>query len=74
MGKHLQTGSLKTINGTSLEGTGDIVITSGSGIAELPPYSTSEILTSERWIDGKPIYQITVNCGSMPNATTKDEF
>ena len=28
MGKHLQTGSLKTINGTSLEGTGDIVITS----------------------------------------------
>ena len=48
MGKHLQTGSLKTINGTSLEGTGDIVITSGSGIGvgstELPPYSTSEIL------------------------------
>ena len=76
MGKHLQTGSLKTINGTSLEGTGDIVITSGSGIGvgstELPPYSTSEILTSERWTDGKPIYQITVNCGSMPNATTKD--
>ena len=31
MGKHLQTGSLKTINGISLEGPGDIVITGGTG-------------------------------------------
>jgi len=27
------------------------------GTAELPRYSTTEILTSERWIDGKPIYR-----------------
>ena len=30
MAKHLQTGSLKTINGETLEGTGDIVITGGT--------------------------------------------
>lgn len=71
MAKHLQTGSLKTINGTSLEGTGDIVITGGSGTGvgstELPPYSTSEVLTSERWIDGKPIYRKVFTVNSLTN-------
>lgn len=31
--------------------------TSGSMLPELPPYSTDEVLTCERWIDGKPIYR-----------------
>ena len=74
MPKHLQTGSLKTINGQSLEGSGDIVISGtggGTGLSELPAYSTNEVLTSERWTNGKPIYKKTINFGALPNNTTK---
>ena len=73
MPKHLQTGSLKTINGETLEGTGDIVITGGSGggSKELPAYSTDEVLTAERWKDGKPLYKKTIEFGALPNNTTK---
>ena len=74
MGKHLQTGSLKTINGQSLEGSGDIVISgsgAGVGTSELPAYSTSEVLTAERWINGKPVYRKVVSMGALPNTTTK---
>lgn len=34
-------------------------------------YSTTEQVTGDRWIDGKPIYRKTINFGAMPNATTK---
>jgi len=34
-------------------------------------YSTSEINTGTKWIDGSTIYKKTVNFGSLPNATTK---
>lgn len=34
-------------------------------------YSTSEQDTGKRWIDGKPLYQKTVNCGTLPNNTSK---
>ena len=34
-------------------------------------YSTSEQDTGKRWIDGKKIYQKTVNFGALPNATAK---
>ncbi len=74
MAKHLQTGSLKTINGQTLEGSGDIVISgsgAGVGTSELPAYSTSEVLTAERWIDGKPVYRKVVSMGALPNATAK---
>lgn len=33
-------------------------------------YSTSEKVVGT-WIDGKPLYQKTIACGAMPNATTK---
>ena len=70
MPKHLQTGSLKTINGEALEGAGDIVITggtggSGSGSTELPAYSTDEVLTAQRWVDGRPIYSKAVELTSF---------
>jgi hypothetical protein len=68
MAKHLQTGSLKTINGQSLEGSGDIVII---GTSELPAYSTSEVLTAERWINGKPVYRKVVSMGALPNTAAK---
>lgn len=34
-------------------------------------YSTEEQVIGT-WIDGKPLYQKTVNCGALPNATTKN--
>ena len=34
-------------------------------------YSTSEVKTSATWIDGKPIYKKTIDCGALPNATGK---
>ena len=33
-------------------------------------YSTEEQWTGKLWIDGKKIYQKTVDCGPMPNQTT----
>lgn len=36
-----------------------------------PNYSTSEVDTKVKWIDGKPIYKKTVNCGAGPNNTSK---
>ena len=35
-------------------------------------YSTNEIKTGGKWIDGKPIYRKVVNFGALPNATTKE--
>ena len=34
-------------------------------------YNTSEIETGE-WIDGKPVYQKTIDLGSLPNAASKN--
>lgn len=34
-------------------------------------YSTSETTTGGTWIDGSTIYQKTIPCGALPNATTK---
>lgn len=34
-------------------------------------YSTEEHLTGRKWLDGRPTYEKTVNCGALPNATTK---
>ena len=30
-------------------------------------YSTSEVKTNKRWIDGKPIYRVCKNIGYLPN-------
>lgn len=35
-------------------------------------YSTSEINTGAKWIDGSAIYKKTVSVGALPNATTKN--
>ena len=34
-------------------------------------YSTDEQLTGGTWIDGKPIYRKTLDCGALPNNSTK---
>ena len=33
--------------------------------------SYTEKLTGDKWVNGKPIYAITINFGTLPNATTK---
>lgn len=44
----------------------------GYNVFEMPKYELNlEILTTERWIDGKPIYRKTINCGALPNNNTK---
>lgn len=35
-------------------------------------YSTEEHLTGRKWLDGRPTYEKTINCGALPNATSKD--
>lgn len=35
-------------------------------------YSTSEQNTGRKWINGKDIYQITINFGALPNTASKD--
>lgn len=35
-------------------------------------YSTNEVKTGGKWIDGKPIYRKTIYCGALPNNTYKN--
>ena len=35
-------------------------------------YSTSEVATNSKWIDGETIYRKVINLGALPNATNKD--
>ena len=41
------------------------------GLSELPPFNEEEVLTSERWIDGKPIYKKVIDFGTLPNTDNK---
>lgn len=50
----------------------DDVVTPLPGVASrLPRYSTEEQMVGY-WIDGKPIYQKTINFGALPNSTAKN--
>ena len=42
----------------------------GNKISRSDLYSTSEKIIGQ-WTDGKPLYQKTVDCGTVPNATSK---
>ena len=55
--------------GTQIEYTGDTIPT---GWEEVNDYSTDEVNTGKKWIDGKPIYRKIVNFGNLPNTTTKN--
>lgn len=35
-------------------------------------YSTSEVLTNKKWIDGKPVYRKVVSLGTLPNNSAID--
>ena len=73
-----QTGNLETVYvkaldsmpvGTQIEYTGDTIPT---GWEEVNDYSTTEIDTGKKWIDGKPIYRKVLSIGSVSAGTTKD--
>ena len=49
----------------------DIMSTLPGAPTKYPKYSTTEQVVGE-WIDGKPLYQKTVDTGALPNATTKN--
>lgn len=40
-------------------------------IESVDSYSLDEVITSNKWIDGKPIYKKTINFGALPNNTSK---
>lgn len=76
--EHRDDGKHGDINATSLtvEGVGAVNLPDGSiKPRALDPvitdYSTSEVNTGAKWIDGKDIYKKTVNFGALPNNTTK---
>lgn len=45
-----------------------LIITQNSNLAN---YSTSEVNTGMKWIDGKTIYRKVVDFGALPNASSK---
>lgn len=54
--------------GSQVEFTGTEI---PAGWEEVNDYSTTEIDTGKKWIDGKPIYRKVIDCGNLPNATNK---
>lgn len=48
----------------------DVVTPLPSVMSRRFKYSTEEQVIGE-WIDGKPVYQKTVDCGTLPNSTNK---
>ena len=43
-----------------------------TNITNYGQYSLQETFTGKTWIDGKPIYRKVINCGALPNNTTKN--
>ena len=45
-------------------------------MSEIVGYGSNNFSTEEqivgKWIDGKPLYQKTIDCGALPNTTSKD--
>lgn len=67
LASHKQDGTLKD-NAVTESSIADGAVTAGKLSLS---YSTTEQATGKTWIDGKMIYVKTVDCGSLPNSTTK---
>lgn len=62
-------GGVKVGDGLSINENG---VLSNSQTPYTPPnYSTSEVDTGVKWIDGKNIFRKVVDCGALPNNTSK---
>ena len=72
-------GSSKPVKSSGLVGlsavdvveTGNMHPVTSNAVANAINYSTSEVNTGKKWIDGKPIYRKVVDCGALPNAGFK---
>ena len=63
-----QSGKFLSNNGTDIEW----VKPEFNGLSELPKYELGvEVLTGERWHNGKPIYRMTIDFGAAPLNTVK---
>lgn len=61
--------SAETLGGIKVPADSGITIT-GSGNAYVPKpidFSSNEVNTGKKWIDGKPIYEKTISLGALPN-------
>jgi len=58
---------IKATSGLSENAQDNVINT----LNEQRSYSTEEHLTGKKWIDGKPIYRKVIDCGMLPNATSK---
>ena len=59
---------IKATSGLSENAQDNVINT----LNEQRSYSTEEHLTGRKWIDGKPTYEKTIDCGVLPNSTTKN--
>ena len=59
--------AIKATSGLSENAQDNVINT----LNEERSYSTEEVNTGKKWIDGKPIYRKVVNYGALPNATSK---
>ena len=50
---------------------GNMRAVTSNAVADSLSYSTDEIKTGGKWIDGKPIYKKVVDFGALPNNTSK---
>ena len=51
---------------------GNMHAITSNAVADVISYSTDEVKTGGKWIDGKPIYKKTIYCGALPNTTYKN--
>lgn len=61
---------------TDISDIGDGTVTGAvsqidDNLSDLVTYSTNEVDTGKKWVDGKTIYRKVVNIGALPNSTTK---
>lgn len=59
--------AIKATSGLSENAQDNVINT----LNEERSYSTSEVNTGKKWIDEKPIYSKVIDCGALPNATSK---
>lgn len=57
--------------GSEIDYEGTNIPTGWEQVDEVPAYSTTETVCGT-WIDGKPIYRKVINCGALPNTSTKN--
>ena len=58
---------IKATSGLSENAQDNVINT----LNEQRSYSTEEHLTGRKWLDGKPTYEKTIDCGVLPNSTAK---